>query len=133
MTRRVQFGIILTLAVGLLILLVVWRIPREKKLSLDSSLVAPPTSFLPFASSPLAHPSAPLPDSPLPVPPTAPSPVTTATLEAIRAMRPTAPPSSPAGMRLSYVSPTTWRGWALRILAAAGVLAYIGLRLRKNQ
>ena len=54
-------------------------------------------------------------------------------LEAIRAVRPTATPPSPGGIRLPYISPATWRGWALRILAVAGVLAFIGLRLRRHQ
>ena len=58
---------------------------------------------------------------------------TTATLEAIRANRPTATPPSPSGIRWPYISPNTWRSWALRILAVAGLLAYIGLRLRRGQ
>jgi hypothetical protein len=133
MTRRIRISIILAMALGLLIILLVWRTPREGEFGPSSSPVSVATSPLPLGSSPLSLPTRAPFYSPLPIPPTAPPPVTTATLEAIRATRPTATPPSAGGSRLPYVSPATWRVWALRFLIAAGVFAYIGLRLRKNQ
>lgn len=99
-------------------------------------------SFSPLAS-PLVRPTVPIPSplhpptttatqSPQPIPPTGTPSVNAATLEAIRATRPTATPSSPSGIRWPYISPHTWRRWALRIFAVAAVLAYIGLRLRES-
>jgi hypothetical protein len=133
MTGRVRLMLIIGLAAGLLIIVLVWRAPREREFTSHSSLLPPPTSPLAFAPSPLPLHAVTPASSPLPIPPTAPSPVTAATLEAIRATRPTAVPPSPGNNRLPYISPGTWRDWALRILAVAGVLAYIGLRLRKSQ
>jgi hypothetical protein len=130
MTRRLGFFIILGLSIGLLVALLARRTAREDEFTSSSSLVVRPATF---TSSPLASPTVTRPQSPLPVPPTAPPPVTTATLEAIRANRPTATPPSPSGIRWPYISPNTWRSWALRILAVAGLLAYIGLRLRRGQ
>ncbi len=118
---------------ALVITLLVWRINRESEFTSPSSPVQPATRPAPFGSSPLARATATPPHSPLPLQPTASPIVNTATLEAIRTMRPTATPPSPSGFRLPYVSPATWRGWALRILAVAGLLAYIGLRLRQSQ
>jgi len=134
MTRRTPFAIALALAVGLLVVLLAWRTTRKSEFITDSSL-------LPFSPSPIhstelsfAAPTATPLSSPLAWTETAVAPITAATLEAIRATRPTAtPPRSPSGIRLPSISPATWRGWALRILAAAGVLAYIGLRLRRHQ
>jgi hypothetical protein len=133
MTRRVHIFIILGLAFSLLVIFLVWRAPRESQFTSLPSLVSPPTSPLPLSQSPLRHPTATSIRSPLPIPPTAESPVTTATLEAIRATRPTATPLASRGVHLPHISPDTWRAWALRLLVAAGVIAYIGLRLRKGQ
>ena len=134
MSRRVRFAAIVGLAVGLLAVILVWRIARE------SNILSLPTPASPLASpssleaSPLSQPAASRLDSPLSVPTDSRAPVTAATLEAIRATRPTAPPpSTPSGVRLPSVSPAEWRSWALRMLAAAGVLAYIGIRLRRSQ
>lgn len=135
MTRRGQLIAVLGLVVGLLIILLVWRAPREGEFeppSPVSPMALPPISR-PLFPSPLRAPTATSLYSPLPLPPTAQPPVTTATLQAIRATRPTATPPSPSGVQLPYISPATWRAWALRILAAAGVLAFIGLRLRSSQ
>lgn len=132
MTRRNRLFITVCVALGLVAVFLVWRVTREETTSSRSPL-SPLASSAPFAPSPLTSPTAtPLP-SPLQVPPTAPPPITTATLEAIRVTRPTATHPAPAGIRLPYISPAVWRTWALRILAAAGILAYIGLRLRKDQ
>ena len=133
MTRRESILIILGLSIGLLVVLLVRRTAHEDEFTSPSSLVAPPASPATLISSPLASPTVTRLHSPLPMPPTAPPPVTTATLDAIRATRPTATPPSPSGVSLPYISPATWRGWALRILAVAGLLAYIGLRLRRGQ
>ena len=133
MTRRVSILIILGLSIGLLVVLLVRRTAHEDEFTSPSSLVAPPASPATLISSPLASPTVTRLHSPLPMPPTAPPPVTTATLDAIRATRSTATPPSPSGVSLPYISPATWRSWALRILAVAGLLAYIGLRLRRGQ
>jgi hypothetical protein len=130
MTRRLGFFIILGLSIGLVVALLVRRTAREEEFTSSSSLVIPPATY---TSYPLASPTVTRLQSPLPVLPTTPPLVTTATLEAIRANRPTATPPSPSGSRLPYISPNTWRSWALRILAVAGLLAYIGLRLRRGQ
>jgi hypothetical protein len=66
------------------------------------------------------------------LPPTGTPPVTEATLEALLADRPTATPPASEGVHLPYVSPATWRNWALRVLALAIALAYVGLRLRRR-
>ena len=133
MTRRVRFLIALGLILGLLATVLLWRVTRKDESVFPSPLGTPPSSPLPAASSPLVKPTTTSPDSPLPVPPTAPPLITTATLEAIRATRPTATPPTPSGIRLPYISPATWRGWALRTLIVAVLLAYIGLRLRRGQ
>jgi hypothetical protein len=133
MIRRNRLFITVCVALGLLAVFLVWRVTREARTTSRSPLSPLVASPAPFAPSPLASPTAtPLP-SPLQVPPTAPPPITTATLEAIRVTRPTATHPAPTGIRLPYISPAVWRAWALRILAAAGILAYIGLRLRKGQ
>lgn len=136
MRRRFQLVAVLGLAIGLVVVFLVWREPQETDyLSPTSTSLLPPPAAIrhPILSSPLhAATDTPL-YSPLAVLPTAPSPVTTATIEALRATRPTATHQASGGFDLPYVSPTTWRVWALRILALAGVLAYIGLRLRKGQ
>lgn len=134
MTIRIRLMIILGLAVALLAALLVWRAGRKSEFMSPLSPLAPradrPISIASPSSSRTSTPF----HSPLDGPASAVPPVTTATVEAIRATRPTAaPPSSPEGIRLPYISPNTWRVWALRILIAAGVLAYLGMRLRQNQ
>jgi hypothetical protein len=135
MKGRYQLILILGSAIGLVAIFLVLREPEETDLPLlpTSSLLAPRTVPHPIFASPVEVPTNTPLYSPLPALPTAPSPVTTATVEAIRASRPTA--TSPASSRvdLPYISPETWRTWALRILAIAGVFAYIGLRLRRGQ
>jgi hypothetical protein len=132
MIRRNRLFITACVALGLVAVFLVWRVTREEKTTTRSPLSPPAVDSAPIAASPLASPTAtPLP-SPLQVPPTALSPITTATLEAIRVTRPTATHPAPSGIRLPYISPAVWRAWALRILAAAGILGYIGLRLRKS-
>jgi hypothetical protein len=126
MTRATRVRVILGLVITSTLLLVALRGAQDW-------IFAPSASPLPTTTSPLPLPVVAALDSPLPVPPTAPPPINAATLEAIRTTRPTATPPSPSGFRLPYVSPETWRAWALRILAAAGLLAYIGLRLRRSQ
>jgi hypothetical protein len=136
MRRRFQLVAVLGLAIGLVVVFLVWREPQETDYlspSSTSSLAAPGAIRHPIFSSPL-HAATDTPfHSPLAVVPTAPSRVTSATIEAIRDTRPTATHPASEGLDLPYVSPTTWRVWSLRILALAGVLAYIGLRLRKGQ
>lgn len=133
MTGRARSLIILGLAVALVITLLVWRTNREGEFTSPASPAQPATRPAPLGSSPLAPATVTPLRSPLPLPPTASPVINTATLEAIRAVRPTATPPSASGLRLPYISPATWRGWALRILAVAGLLAYIGLRLRQSQ
>ena len=132
MTGRYRTAVILGLAVGLVIIFLVLREPRETDGPPASSLLAPSAIPRTSFSSPLQNPTDTASFSPLPIMPTASSPVTTATLEALRATRPTATPPSSTRLQLPYISPATWRAWALRILALAGVLAYIGLRLRRT-
>ncbi len=110
----------------------VWRTQRDvlAPLSPLTSPLVKPTASIP---SPLSLPTATSLRTVQPIPPTGTPAVNAATLEAIRATRPTATPPSPSGIRLPYVSPDTWRRWALRILAAAALLTYIGLRLRRDQ
>jgi hypothetical protein len=132
MSRRNRIVVFLTLVTGLAAILLIWRIPRDDVRDLFSSLYSPVSPVAPGWSptdSPVDMPSY----SPLPVPPTALPPVTTATLQAIRALRPTATAPSQSRVQLPYVAPSTWRRWALRFLAAAGLAAYIGLRIRKRQ
>jgi len=133
MIRRNRLFITACVALSLLVAFLLWRVAREEKNTSHSPLSPLSTSSTPFAPSPLASPTTSPFESSVQVPPTAPLPVTTATLEAIRATRLTATPPAPSGINLPYISPAVWRGWALRILAAAGVLAYISLRLRKSQ
>ena len=134
MSPRARLAVILGLTVGLLAVVLVWRTARESDFASLPSPVLPFAGLPSFRASPLSQPAVTPPDSPLPVSTGSGSPGTMVTLEAIRAMRPTAPPpSTPSGPRLPYVSPAEWRGWALRILAAAGILAYIGFRLRRSQ
>jgi hypothetical protein len=129
MSRRTRFIIASGLAVGLLVTFLMWRTAWRGESTPLSPLIRPAMS----ASSPLSPPTATSLYSPLPVPPTGTPPVNMATLEAIRATHPTATPPSPSGIRLPYISPDIWRRWALRIFAAAGILAYIGLRLRQSR
>jgi hypothetical protein len=133
MSRRNRIIVFLTLVTGLVASLLIWRIPRDDVRDLFSSLVYSPVSPLSPGWSPVDSPIE-LPSySPLPVPPTAIPPVTTATLQAIRASRPTATAPSHNRVQLPYIAPSTWRRWALRFLVAAGLAAYIGLRMRKRQ
>lgn len=132
MSRRANLIIALMLAVALVVTVLVWRAGHNGERKLDSVL-ASPLEAPAVGISPLTPPTpTPLPVRE-PVPPTGTPPVTQATLEAIRATRPTATPPSASGIQLPYVSPGAWRGWALRVMALAGVLAYIGWRLRQRQ
>lgn len=129
MSRRTRFFIASGLVVGLLVVFLVWRAAQRGE-SMPLSPLTRPTMSAPLS---LSLPTATSLYSPLPVPPTGTPPVNMATLEAIRATRPTATLPSPSGIRLPYISPDTWRRWALRIFAAAGVLAYISLHLRQSR
>jgi hypothetical protein len=133
MIRRNRLFITVCVALGLVVIFLVWRVTREEKTTLRSPLSPLAVDSAPFAPSPLASPPTTPLHSPLQVPPTSPPPITTATLEALRVTRPTATHPAPSGIRLPYISPAIWRAWALRILAAAGILGYVGLRLRKSQ
>ena len=133
MIRRNRLFITACVALGLLVVFLLWRVTREEKTTSPSPLSPFSTGSASFAPFPLVSPIATPFDSLPQVPPTAPLPVTTATLEAIRTTRLTATPPATSGINLPDISPAIWRRWALRILAAAGVLAYIGLRLRKSQ
>lgn len=130
MTRQIRMIIFVGLLLGLLAVLLIWRVTHE-----DEVITSPsrPADTSPLSASPLATPTIGAFVSPLPLPPTAPPPITTATLEAIRAARATATPPSSSGTRPPYIAPATWRSWAVRILALAGVLAYISLRLYRGQ
>ena len=132
MGRRVNLVVIVGLAVALLVTLLVWRAGHNGHVPPDSFLSSPvePTRV---AVSPLRPPTR----TPFPVtgplPPTGTPPVTQATLEALRAWRPTATPPPAAHSPWPYISPDWWRRWALHILALAGLLGYIGWRLRPRQ
>jgi hypothetical protein len=135
MKGRYQFIVILGLAIGLVAVFLLLRQPEETDLPVlpSSSLLAPSVIPHPIFASPVEVTMNTPFYSPLPALPTATSLVTTATVEAIRATRPTATPPAATQADLPYISPETWRTWALRILAIAGVFAYIGLRLRRGQ
>jgi len=133
MSFRTRLFISLVLALGLLVVLLIWRVVREGDFTPSSPLAYAPARPTTSVSSPLSQPTATPFHSPLRVPPTGTPPVNTATLEAIRANRPTTTSPSPSGIHLPHIPPATWRRWALWIFAAAAVLAYIGLRLRKGQ
>jgi hypothetical protein len=135
MNRRAHLIAILGLAAGLLAIFLVWHSPREGELTSPTPIspFVPPISSGPLFPSPLSPPTATPLYSPLPAHPSAPPPIAIATLEAIRTTRPTAMPPSPSDKQLPYISPATWRVLALRFLAAAGVLVFIGLRLRRSQ
>lgn len=133
MSQRNRIIVFLTLVTGLVASLLIWRIPRDDVRDHYPSLLYSPASPLAPEWSPVASPIDMPSYSPLPVPPTAFPPVTTATLQAIRASRPTATAPSHVRVQLPYVAPSTWKRWALRFLVAAGLAAYIGLRIRKRQ
>ncbi len=135
MKGRFQLILILGSAIALVAVFLFLREPQETVLPPlpTSSLLAPPAMPHPIFASPVEVPTNTPLYSPLPALPSAPSPVTMATVEAIRATRPTATSAEATRVDLPYISPDTWRTWALRILAIAGVFAYIGLRLRRGQ
>lgn len=147
-SRQIRLVIASGLVIGLLVVFLIWRAKREDELVSRSPLMPAQATPVLAISSPLYPPSAtplspaapdlqptsPLEsDSPLPVPPTGTPPVNPATLEALWTTRPTATPLSPSSSHWPYISPDTWRRWALWIMTAAGVLAFIGLRLRRGQ
>jgi hypothetical protein len=128
---RVRFFSALGLAVVVSAVFLVWRTQKNGDVPL-SPLVSPLPRPTIFIASPLSPPTLTPAHVPHAVPPTGTPAVNTATLQAMRTARPTATPPSPSGTRWPYISPETWRRWALRILAAAAVLAYVGLRLRES-
>ncbi len=137
MSRRTRFLIALGLAVCVSAVFLVWRTQKAKAPIPSSPLASPlrtptlaPLSPLPFPSSTMTVTATRQPQA---VPPTGTPAVNAATLEAIRTAHPTATLPSPSGMRWPYISPDTWRRWALWLFAAALALAYVGRRLRQGQ
>jgi hypothetical protein len=127
--RQGRVMVVIGLAVILIGALLIWRMggsngsPTASSWSASSSVIPTPGTTGIDIRQP----------SPLSVVPTVLPPISAATLDAIRTARPTATPPVHSGIEWPYVSPDIWRAWALRLLAAAGVLAYIGLRLRSRQ
>lgn len=133
MSRRPHLFLIIVLAVGLMITVLVWRTAHDGEFRPDSSLL--PLPVIPHSPGPslLLPPTSTLAPTHEPLPPTGAPPVTEATLEALLVGRSTATPPAPGGTRLPYISPATWRNWALRVLALAIALAYVGLHLRRRR
>jgi hypothetical protein len=123
--RQARFVAVLALTVTFVVALLILRLLDRDELKTWSPL--------PLGQSPLDTATAAPLYSPLTAPPTSVPPISAATLQAVRAARPSATPPAAPREQWPYVSPATWRAWALRMLAAAGLLGYIGLRLRDNQ
>jgi hypothetical protein len=133
LSGRARFLVTAGLSAAVIVILLVWRSAKEGDLTPASSVLPMPEQSAPARISPLDVPTLPSAGLQTAVPATAASAVNAATLEAIRTNRPTAAIKEDSGRRLPYVSPDTWRAWALRVLAAAGLLAYIGFRMRRRQ
>jgi hypothetical protein len=133
LSGRARFLVTAGLSAAVIIILLIWRSTNEGGLKPASSVLPLSEQSAPAGVSPLDVPTLPSAGLQTAVPATAVSAVNAATLEAIRTNRPTATIKEATGRRLPYVSPDTWRAWALRVLAAAGLLAYIGLRMRRRQ
>ena len=128
MNRRTRWLIALALTVGLSLVILVWHNGKQEQTS------PLPLSPLPQTSRPLVFipELVPTPYSPLPLPPTSSPAVNAATLEAVRLTHPTSTPTPPTGFKWPYISPATWRRWAFWCFAAAALLGYLGLRLRRS-
>ena len=127
-SRRTRWLIALVLVVGLSLLVLVWHNGEQEQ---TSPLALSPLPQAPQPSDVVPE-LVPTPYSPLPMPPTSSPAVNTATLEAVRLAHPTGTPLTSSGLEWPYVSPATWRRWALWCFAAAALLGYVGLRLRRG-
>jgi hypothetical protein len=138
LSRKARFFSILGITLALILILLVLRAAREGDFIFnhDSPVVeTSPLETQEELASLLVPPTDPPPPTqagpPEPVPPTGTPPVSQATLQAIRRERPTATPLSAPSFRWPYVSPGTWRRWAIWTLAAAALLAYLAWRMRQ--
>jgi hypothetical protein len=127
--RQARVVIVIGLAAVLVGALLVWRLGDWDRSGPASSWTAS-SSVIPTTGTAGIDTTE---RSPLAIVPTVLPPVSAATLEAIRTTRPTATPPARARIEWPYISPDVWRAWALRLLAAAGLFGYIGLRLRDRQ
>ena len=137
MSRKARLFSILGIVVALILILFVLRAAREGDFIFNHHSPVADTSPLetvealvsPFVS-PFLEPTPTIGGPPQPLPPTGTPPVSEATLEAIRRQRPTATPLSEPSVQWPYISPDTWRRWALWALGGAALLAYLAWRLR---
>ncbi len=138
MSRKARFISILGITLALILIFLVLRAAREGDLIFDHDSPVVETSpleteegIMSLLVPPTDPPALPQAGTLEPVPPTGTPPVSQATLQAIRRERPTATPLSAPSFRWPYVSPDTWRRWAIWVLAAAALLAYLAWRVRQ--
>lgn len=138
MSRKARLLSILGIAVLLILVLLVLRAAREGDFIfhhdspvVDASPLETVEAFVSPFVSPILTPTPTIGGPPGPLPPTGTPPVSEATLEAIRRQRPTATPLSEPSFRWPYISPDTWRRWALWALGGAILSAYLAWRVRR--